>query len=156
MANKHTLIKKSDFFVSAEYGLLTLLLPHIPMSLPKLRALQPSPLSSGSSPSPGSQPVPSLVRKAGYIPACEPCRKRKKKVRDTDSFPISPLLYQIVHGYDTPLLNGRITSLIPTFSATVLDPSVLDVRDEIWSARIPMSPLHHRLVLIGSKSWRHI
>ncbi|RBR07086.1 uncharacterized protein FIESC28_10832 [Fusarium coffeatum] len=57
------------------------------MAPPKLRALQPSPLPTASSTSPGNQPLPGPVRKAGYVPACEPCRKRKKKVRDTDCLP---------------------------------------------------------------------
>ncbi|KAF4986939.1 hypothetical protein FGRMN_10611 [Fusarium graminum] len=52
------------------------------MAPQRLRALQPAQPSSSSTASPSSsasQPLPSLNRKAGYVPACEPCRKRKKK-----------------------------------------------------------------------------
>lgn len=70
---------------------------YIPMAPPKLRPLQPSPLPTTSSSSPVNQPLPGPVRKAGYVPACEPCRKRKKKVRDTDCL---PCLFQKAKGYD--------------------------------------------------------
>ncbi|KAG5657974.1 hypothetical protein KAF25_006925 [Fusarium avenaceum] len=53
------------------------------MAPPRLRALQPAPSSPSSTASPslpaGHQPLPTTARKAGYVPACEPCRKRKKK-----------------------------------------------------------------------------
>ncbi|KAF5668659.1 nitrate assimilation regulatory nira [Fusarium heterosporum] len=52
------------------------------MAPQRLRALQPaepSPSSTASPSSSASQPLPPLNRKAGYVPACEPCRKRKKK-----------------------------------------------------------------------------
>ncbi|RGP77968.1 nitrate assimilation regulatory nira [Fusarium longipes] len=69
-----------------------------PQKLRPLLPAQPSPLSTPSSSSPGSQPLPIRVRTVVYVPACEPCRKRKKKVRDTNLLPLLPRLCYVAKG----------------------------------------------------------